>query len=106
MYNTNEDELSPMEMLVDALQELGYEVSSYSGRGMYGKKCPSFETNNNRDENILSITAQAVSAVAQEYEPDDVQEVADLFNDCRTDSMGLGTVVYFPQIDWNDDWSE
>lgn len=104
MYNTNEDELSPIEMLNEALEDSNCHLEAYSGRGMNGKECPSFEVSN--DENAFSIIAQAIAHVGQTYEPDDVQEVADLFNDCRTDSMGLGTVVYFPQIDWNDDWSE
>lgn len=56
-----------------AQEELGREVSSYSGRGMYGKTCPAVIVDSVEDT------------------------IADLgMRGLRTDNMGMSYVVYLP----------
>lgn len=85
-------------VLIDALENLGYEPRSYSGRGMYGSHCVAVTLD--RDTNAFTIGAQLVTEMGEEGG----DEVADL--DVRQDSMGLGTVLYFPRVAWPAERSE
>ena len=29
-----------------------------------------------------------------------------MFSDVQQDSLGLGQIIYFPDISWNEDWEE
>lgn len=80
--------------LVDAIYDAGFDVRSYSGRCMYGDKCVAFVV----DGNVLGAVANIVVAA-----DDNGDAVADAFNESRMDSMGRGTIVYFPLIAWDDD---
>lgn len=70
------DEGKTREEFIRAAENMGFEVQPYSGRAMYGEECP-------------SITLDQYANV------NDV--IAELgIRGLRTDSMGLGTVVYCP----------
>lgn len=79
--------------LVDAIYNAGFAVRSYSGRCMYGDKCVAFVV----DGNVLGAVANIVVAA-----DDNGDAVADVFSDACMDSMGRGTIVYFPMIAWDD----
>ena len=68
---------------IDALQDAGYEPKSYSGRGMYGKECVSLK----EDDVSLWDVARAL--------PEDMNVPSP-----RTDSLGLGIVLYWPDYEW------
>lgn len=87
--------------LIEALEEAGYEPRSYSGRGMYGRTCVGVTTDRYTPEFKLGVdVALAASAMF-----DDMDELVSFLEDlsgegCSTDSMGLGTITYFPSIPW------
>jgi len=90
--------------LQEIVEDAGFETQSYSGRGMYGKKCLSFnlESGENEFDAFLSI-AEAIQSYVESH--DDGLELEDItphFMGARSDSMGLGTVIYFPDI-WEDE---
>jgi hypothetical protein len=89
-------------MFEDLAEELGNDevsVRSYSGRGMYGRQCLGVDT----DMDIGSLVAYVVRAIGGlnagtnegEYT---VEQVAEAFEGMQTDSMGRGTIVYFPSV--------
>lgn len=64
--------------------DLGYHP--YSGRGMFGRECP-------------SVYAQSFQELSQLIaECDSVEQAAWLLEYARTDSMGRGIVIYWPSI--------
>ena len=67
--------------LIDALEEANFEVRSYSGRGLYGKECVSV-----RDASVWEV-ARAI--------PEDMN-----VPEHRSDSLGLGNVLYWPSYEW------
>ncbi len=79
--------------LQKALECLGYECRSYSGRFMYGKSCLAFVT----DDIPLSIGFYIGKG---EY----VNEIDEYdLTRMRQDSMGLSTVYYFPNVPYVED---
>jgi hypothetical protein len=89
-------------MFEDMSEEAGDDalrVRSYSGRGMYGKQCLGVDT----DMGIGALMAHLVRFVAGldqgtcqgEY---DVECIAEALDGMQTDSMGRGTIVYFPNV--------
>ena len=78
-------------LICDAIRNAGLEPRDYSGRGMYGKECLGFTTDNE--------IADCVN-IALTLAPGDVIDAAALFNNSRTDSMGRSTIVYFPSVPW------
>ncbi len=85
--------------LVDAIESAGFEVRSYSGRGMNGRYCLGVVL----DRNVSSFELAAKIA-GELLDADDADAIADLANlrVCQ-DSMGLGVVVYFPAIPYEDE---
>lgn len=93
----------------EAIENAGYVTRSYSGRAMYGKKCLGFETS--RNQSPIFATAEIMCGLAEicQYEnPNDALDLSDFldfFNDVKEDSMGMGMIIYFPYIKWNEDWN-
>lgn len=76
--------------------DLGLEVRSYSGRAMYGTKCIGVTC-----DNPFQAFAQIVVALCEKGE--EGVEAADHFTRdgaVKTDSMGLGSILYFPRLPW------
>jgi hypothetical protein len=89
------------------IEDLGYETRSYSGRVMFGKKCLGITLD--RDQSMGELMGDIMNSFAghaakgSTYKLADALEVAaKAFRDMRTDSMGLGTIVYFPGILFDD----
>lgn len=78
-----------------ALEDAGYQVQSYSGRNMYGKKCLAVEIEMSE---LGSLVAGLIHAGA-DASPEVAEALAHEVEDMRTDSMGRGMVVYFPRAD-------
>ncbi|CAM5998711.1 unnamed protein product [Sphagnum balticum] len=72
---------------IDALEEAGYEPKSYSGRGMYGKSCVSIR------DGVSAWDVAVALFVGNDLDPTDVPEP-------HQDSLGLGTVLYWPSYEW------
>lgn len=91
----------------EAIEDEGYSVRSYSGRGMYGKNCLGF--NISRGQSPIQATAEIIGNLADVCQYDDDLELSDFiefFGDVKEDSMGLGMIVYFPDIEWDSEWNE
>jgi hypothetical protein len=72
---------------------------SYSGRCMYGRNCLGI------DGDMASIVANLVStamelALEKKLSFDEREEISSVLGAMRTDSMGRGTIVYFPQVEF------
>lgn len=84
--------------LIEAIRASGHSIRSYSGRGMHGRTCMAFTLSGGTSAAIRA-TADIVSII----EPAEMrEEVAAIFGRARTDSMGLGAVIYFPGVAWNE----
>lgn len=68
----------------------------YSGRGMFGRKCPAITT-----DQVFDTLAQLVEAIAWALEGREDFTVAEVFRwfKYETDNMGLSTVIYFRYLD-------
>lgn len=86
------------------VEDAGFETQSYSGRGMYGRKCLSFnlDQDDNEFDAFLSIAESIQSYVESHDDGLELEDITSYFMGAKSDSMGLGTVVYFPEIDWED----
>lgn len=90
---------------VELLREAEYSPRSYSGRAMYGRSCVGVEI----DGNVSASAIGARMALAILAEHDDVFEAESEIERLSTalegessDSLGLGTIVYWPRIEWPD----
>lgn len=91
----------------EVVEDAGFDPQSYSGLGMYGLKCLSF--NLDRDENVCDAfldLAEALNSYVQENLDVEFEDAIQEFKGAKIDSMGLGEVIYFPKIKWEDDDSE
>ncbi len=64
--------------------------TGYSGRFMYGKTCLGFSI----DDGIFAAIGNIIASLAGQ--PEQLREFAEMLADSRTDSLGLGQIVYFP----------
>lgn len=95
----------------DILNEAGYNVRSYSGRFMYGRSCLGFVVDDGTAMEALGEVLENITNGEHDTDKilDRVSDLGSLLRETRQDSMGLGTIVYFPSIAWNDryesDWA-
>jgi hypothetical protein len=76
-----------IETIQDLISDIdGADLRSYSGRGMYGKRCLGIDMDSMADAFRFALMVQ-----------DEDLSVA-LSNPCF-DSMGLGIIVYFPNVE-------
>ncbi len=90
--------------LKQIIEDAGFDARSYSGRGMYGRKCLSFnlEREENEFDAFLSIAESAQSYVESSDDGFELEDVTTYFMGAKSDSMGLGTVIYFPNVEWEE----
>lgn len=92
--------------LCELIEAAGYSVRSYSGRGMNGKVCLGIDTDNTAMTLVLDLIKEALGSVNtscgdRAYESiGEVQDLCDMLKNSRSDSMGRGYIVYFPEIKW------
>lgn len=65
-------------------------VRSYSGRAMFGRPCLGVDTGD-----VGEVFAAVLEAVEGD---DDTHDLQDAFRNMRTDAMGRGTILYFPNV--------
>lgn len=83
----------------ELLVERGGNVRSYSGRGMFGKQCLALCIEY-YFQNIFGFIAECVAIIDDESERLDV---AKIFSQTRSDSLGRGSVYYWPDIAWDEE---
>ncbi len=84
--------------LMEILEDAGYELRSYSGRGMFGDTCVGFIID--ASDSLLTVGAELADSV---YEIDERASLLRVIRGAKTDSMGLSTIVYFPRMKWEGD---
>lgn len=88
------------ESVRDILDKIGYEVFDYSGRYMYGDKCPAIKS----EDNVAKLLSNIINSVLDEEFDDDEKDILrEMFDNVRTDSLGLGIVIYFPKFIYQEE---
>jgi hypothetical protein len=77
--------------LIEAIEDAGYTPQAYSGRGMCGRKCVGIELDSEDSQ------FKAALKIAAEY-AGDLDRLLEL--SVKDDALGLGSIVYFPLVDW------
>ncbi len=81
-------------------EDAQYEPRAYSGRAMYGDQCLAVTTDSASE--AATVILDVIQACAENGTKEDVIELVDLLRGSRSDSMGRGVVVYWPDIAWSD----
>lgn len=81
--------------LQDIIEMAGYETRTYSGRGMFGKECLAFTADS--ETSSFAVAADLMAAAIDAGE-DFIAPVIEAMRGIRTDSLGRGTVFYFPGV--------
>jgi hypothetical protein len=91
-----------MENKKDLMQQLcedaGYNVRSYSGRHMYGKSCLAVVFDGDLGRDFVADIIDELGNNIQDDDPNIHGIIADAFRGICEDQMGLGRVLYFPNI--------
>ena len=66
----------------------------YSGRGMYGSTCPGIAVHDGTQPFELAL---ALAEYVSETEDIGPYELSDILGGSRTESLGLGYIIYFPR---------
>lgn len=88
-------EKSALQLALESLRETCdqvFDIRSYSGRGMYGKECLAITGD---DIDMFRFGLLLGSTTMNEADVDDLIHEAD---NMKQDSMGLGTVYYWPRV--------
>lgn len=96
------DRPEPMtaERVRELFEDAQYEPRAYSGRCMHGDHCLAVTTDSPSE--AAKVVLDVVQACAENGTAHDVMELVDFLRGSRTDSMGRGSVVYWPDISWAD----
>lgn len=84
-------------LVIRVCNNMGLDVRSYSGRGMYGRSCVGVDCGNTH------VTLAQIMVELQSYGEPDALEAMDHFTRegaIATDHMGMGSILYFPRLPW------
>lgn len=83
-------------LIVQAVTNLEFKPSyDYSGRGMYGETCFGFVV----EGSALAGYASFIQELADlQTNLEEIRTVLEWVTDVRSDSLGLSTIVYFPNL--------
>jgi hypothetical protein len=84
------------DVVQEVFEDAGFECRSYSGRGMYGRSCLGVELD--RGIHLGEFVSEVILELT--HHPEGYDQVAFAFRSMKRDSMGLGEILYFPQIDF------
>jgi len=88
----------PLQKLIECNEsDLASSLRSYSGRCMYGADCLALDGDLSYIISNLMATALYEGKKFTDTEKD---EIINALSGVRTDSMGRGSVVYFPGVDF------
>ena len=91
--------------LVELIQDAGYNTRPYSGRGlsiMYGASCVGFSF---EDLSVFQVIADLYDAIIGDDSGiiEGVEHLSKVIRGAKTDSMGMGEIMYFPRVKWIDE---
>lgn len=85
------------------LLEGEWDVRSYSGRGMFGAKCLGVVMGGPMGlGRLVASVLENVQRLEDRHEGA-AEQIARAFRGMRTDQMGLGSIVYFPDVKFVDE---
>lgn len=82
-------------ILMDSLHSCGYEPRSYSGRGMYGRKCLAVS-----DDCPTDVIVNVAVDMLENFDSGEAIEVLESLRGACQDSLGMSMVIYWPNLDW------
>lgn len=90
--------MTEYQLIVEAFENCGETVQSYSGRGMYGKRCLGVTC----DNPMATLLSMIDSFTSQAGDMGEVQDLIQELGRPQTDSMGLSSILYFPDVEWQE----
>lgn len=81
------------QQLIAAFADSEFSLYTYSGRGMYGEQCVAFDAPS-LAEGFSHVTRMLGSAEVP------IEDIADLLEHAKHDSMGMDVVIYWPNLAW------
>ena len=101
-------DLKDSENLCDLIEDAGFDPRRYSDRAMHGKQCVSVTLGEQTPfefvgELVSQNETRAMYADEGENEGISFELLGEMISTIQTDSMGLGSVVYFPEVPWPND---
>ncbi len=84
-------------LVIGVCTDIGLDVRSYSGRGMYGAQCVGVDTGS-----PFQDFAKIVVGLTEIGGPEGLEAAEHFTRDgaVATDSMGRGSILYFPRLPW------
>ena len=92
-----------LKLLKALIEAAGYEAYSYSGRGMFGRKCVGLTC---PDVNTaIADLFEVVFDASGDYDEcmDILTALCEAIRKSASDSMGLDKVLYFKSVEWQDE---
>lgn len=91
----------PLQEILETLDSDQYKVRSYAGRGMRQRECLAVTVAEGGD--VLGLAADVIAQLGNvDTGPTEHEEVSEAFSNARVDSLGKGTVIYFPDVEYVD----
>lgn len=88
MNTINLDQAFAIQNIINTMDDSVRLFPAYSGKFMYGAECAGYAVHN------VAIVGIAVAQVLTGTDID----VSEVLADCRTDDLGMQTIVYFPRL--------
>ena len=91
--------------LKDLIEDAGFETRSYSGRYMYGKECLGAILDQGQSEIAFAVDVMetAIQSI-DDYDSNEIvygiQEISSLLKKSIVDSLGMGKIIYFPEVEY------
>lgn len=89
-----------------ALENIGLEPRSYSGRGMYGKKCLGVVVSSENRHEITEAIIDATVTFAEAGEYGEIDELKRALRRESQDNMAYDTIVYWPGVEFTENESD
>jgi len=95
-------------IIQEILEDAGYECRSYSGRGMGNQYCLGIVLE--QDQSVGHLFRDVLITVVELMDADAhdivIYQLPEPFASMKTDSLGRGTIVYFPGVEYVDEDDE
>lgn len=96
---TNEEIVGLFEEIAEDFCNEGFQVRSYSGRGMGGERCLAVVC-----DNPLATLQGLFEGLADRLEDlEQVRGLCESLGNPSSDSMGFSAVLYWPSVEWPED---
>lgn len=89
------------EFLIKCKTEYDVNLMAYSGRGMFGRQCPAVS-----GDSVSCIVSRLIDIASCEIDNSSmlVQLIKEISTYYSKDSLGLGVVIYYQTITWDEEF--